>query len=182
MSCIYMWLNAYSLMGTMLYVWLHFGKRPCGNHTQPSGSLYSSEAALSSPQLPPPECCSCMNISDFASCVAHGSQVFYEVYSPKCPCAALDTSRKSEGRRLVDAVPLRVRIPAHPHSWGSVSLRPSQQVSCLWGREELPTAPWRQHKISSHSQKAPVPEAWRGLPGRVWCACTGLWYFRVRWD
>lgn len=111
------------------------------DHTQPSGSLYSSEAVLSSPQLPPTDCCRCMNIFDFASCVAHGSQAFYEVYNPKCPCAALDTSRKSEGRCFVDAVPLRARIPAHLHSWSSVTLRPSQQVSCLRGRGELLAAP-----------------------------------------
>lgn len=128
---LYVILNAYSFMGMMLYIWFHLGKPSFRNHSQPSESLYSSEAVLPSPQLPPTECYSCMNIFDFASCVAHGSQASYEVDNPTCPCAASDTSRKNEDRHFVDAVSLRAQIPAHPQAWCNMSLTPSQQVSAF---------------------------------------------------
>lgn len=112
---------------------VNVGKPPC----RFSGSFYSTGAVLSFPQLPPIQCCSSMGIFDLASCVAHGGQAFCEVYSLKCLCAAVDTSRICEDRHLVDSVPLRTQIPPCPQVGCSISLRPLQQSSAFEGERNF---------------------------------------------
>lgn len=167
---LYVILNAHSFMGMMLYVWLHFGKPSCRNHNLLEASILQKQS------FPP-----------------HNSH-------PQSAAAAwifltLHPVWHMEARRLMKFTILSVLVLLQTQaekmrsgvlwmlcSWGLrfqlihmlVFREPETFTAgvCLWGREELSAALWRHQQISSHSQKASVPEAWRGLPGRVWYAAA----------
>lgn len=172
MSCIYMWY----WMHTVSWAWCYMSGYILGNH--PAGITHNLlEASILQRQSFPPH-----NSHPQSAAAAWIFLTLHPVWHMEARRLMKFTILSVLVLLQTQAEKMRAGILWMLCSWGLrfqlihmlVFREPETFTAgvCLWGREELSAALWRHQQISSHSQKASVPEAWRGLPGRVWYAAA----------